>query len=91
MKTFLRIKTWENQFTIGYNEYVFVGWIGNKKGFTHRFFNTLIPFAGDKMAWHFLGFRFLKCPMYVSKNRYEINGWYTEDKKLVDRLRKKFN
>ena len=90
MKTLFRTKKWENEYRIGYDEYVFVGWIGNKKGFTNRFFSSLIPFTNGKMAWHFMGFRFLKCSNYVSKSCYEINGWYTEEKELVHRLRKKF-
>ena len=87
-RTICRLKTWENQYTIGFNEYQFWGFIGHKKGFTNRLLSTIIPFSSNKGAWHILGFRFTKSPIYVSKINQEINGWYTTDKKLVEKLRK---
>jgi hypothetical protein len=86
--TIFRVKSWENKYHIGFDEYHFLGFIGHKKGFTNRFFSSIIPFSNGKGAWHIFGFRFTKSPIYVSKNQQEINGWYTDDKKLVEKLRK---
>ena len=86
--TICRVKSWENDYNIGFDEYNFHGFIGHKKGFPKRFFSSFIPFSHGKAAWHFLGFRFTKSNVYVSKTRQEINGWYTDDKALVEKLRK---
>ena len=89
MKTLFRFKTWENPYNIGFNQIDFYGFIAHKKGFTQPWFSSLMPFANNKIAWHFFGFRFTKTPMHVSKERWEINGWYTENKQLINKLRKK--
>jgi hypothetical protein len=85
--TILRLKTWEDNYRIGFNEYTFWGFIGHKKGFTDKWFSTIVPFSNEKAAWHFLGFRFTKTPSFVHKQYNEINGWYTNDKSLVNKLR----
>lgn len=86
-RTFLRVKTWENEYALGFNEYTFWGFIGNKKGFTNKWFNSLIPFSKGLVAWHILGFRFTKSPSYVDKRYQQIGGWWTNDKALVTKLR----
>lgn len=86
--TIYRVKTWENDHHIGFNEYHFWGFVGHKKAFTNTLLSSLIPFSGGKAAWHILGFRFTKSFVYVSKDRQEINGWHTKDRKLVEKLRK---
>lgn len=85
--TICRVKISENNYNVYFNEYTFWGFVGNKKGFTKRFFSSIIPFSSNKGAWHFFGFRFTKQLIYVSKTRQEINGWYTHDKALVEKLR----
>jgi hypothetical protein len=87
MKTILRKKTSENKQFIYFNEYNYWGFIGFKNGFKNRWFTSFIPFSDGLSAWHFLGFRFTKSPMSVSKVRSEINGWYTSDRILVEKLR----
>ena len=87
-KTICRVKSWENDHSIGFDEYQFWGFIGHKKVFTNKFFTSIIPFSNGKAAWHILGFRFTKSMIYVSKDHQEINGWYTKDKELVEKLRK---
>ena len=87
MKTLFRVKTWENNHTIGFNAYNFWGFIGFKKGFSDKLLSSIIPFSKGKAAWHFLGFRFTKDFGYVSKERNEINGWYTTEYDLVKKLR----
>ena len=86
-RTFLRVKTWENEYALGFNEYIFWGFIGHKTGFKNKWFSNLIPFSNGRLAWHFLGFRFTKSPSYVDKRYQQIGGWWTNDKALVDKLR----
>lgn len=87
MKTILRKKTHQTENFIYFNEYNFFGFIGRKKGFINKWWDGLIPFAKNKAAWHFLGFRFTKTPKYVSTHRNEVNGWYTTDSDLINKLR----
>lgn len=87
MITFFRKKTQENEHFIFYHEYNFFGFIGNRNGFTQKWFSSLIPFRDGRVAWHFFGFRLTKHLSYVSKHRPEIGGWYTKDHNLVKKLR----
>lgn len=86
--TIFRKRFFENDYRIYYYEYTFWGFIGHKKGFTNKWFDTLVPFSKGKAAWHFFGFRFTKSDYFVDKKYQEINGWYTSDKALVEKLRK---
>jgi hypothetical protein len=90
MKSILifRKKVAESDHHLFYNEYQFWGFIGFKNGFKNSWFTSFIPFTNGHAAWHFLGFRFTKSPMYVSKVNSEINGWYNPDKVLIQKLRK---
>lgn len=85
--TISRVKTWEDESHIGFNEYTFWGFMGHKKGFTNKWFQCFIPFSDGRVAWHFLGFRFTKSPSYVDKRYQQIGGWWTSDKALVEKLR----